>query len=139
MSSVVSGTPESPVTILGMPKQKKPRTEFGARLIDARLDRGMTQIQLAAAAGTTQRAISYYETGDGYPETQALIALAKVLHVSADDLLGIKLPKKERPRNDVRPETHRLWKKFQKVAALPERDQKAVIRLINSLASSKAA
>jgi len=29
----------------------------------------------------------------------------------------------------------RLWKRFQRVSSLPERDQKAVLRLINSLAS----
>lgn len=122
-----------------MPKQTKPRTDFGARLIAVRQSRGMTQIQLATAAGTTQRAISYYETGGGYPEAQALVGLATVLGVSADELLGIKPPKKGLEKDDLRPETRRLWKKFQKVAALPERDQKAVIRLINSLSSSKAA
>jgi len=31
------------------------------------------------------------------------------------------------------PETRRLWKRFQNVTTLPERDQKAVIRLISSL------
>jgi hypothetical protein len=31
------------------------------------------------------------------------------------------------------PETGRLWKKFQQVADLPEKDQRAVIPLINSL------
>jgi hypothetical protein len=30
-------------------------------------------------------------------------------------------------------EARRMWKRFQMVATLPERDQKAVIRLINSL------
>jgi len=34
------------------------------------------------------------------------------------------------------PETRRLWKKFQQVRDLPEKDQRAVIRLVNSLAAA---
>jgi hypothetical protein len=32
----------------------------------------------------------------------------------------------------------RLWKKFQKLLTLPEKDRRAVIRLLNSLATRKA-
>jgi hypothetical protein len=32
-------------------------------------------------------------------------------------------------------QTRRLWKRFQMMAELPEKDQRAVIRLINSLVS----
>jgi hypothetical protein len=31
-----------------------------------------------------------------------------------------------------------LWKKFQQLLSLPEKDQRAVIRLINSLVGTKA-
>lgn len=121
-----------------MPKQKKPTTDFGVRLIALRQARGMTQIQLAAAIKSTQRAVSYYETGGGYPTPQALIALAKALDVTSDELLGIKPVKKERTA-EITAETRRFWKTFQKVAELPERDQKAVARLINSLVASRQA
>jgi len=53
------------------------------------------------------------------------------LKVSADELLGLKPPRVDRVDDDA--ETKRLWKKFQMVTALPEKDQRAVIRLINSL------
>ena len=49
----------------------------------------------------------------------------------------MKPPKVERFEEDS--ETRRLWKRFQHVTSLPERDQKAVIRLINSLALASAA
>ena len=91
-------------------------------------------MQLAEAAGTTQRAISYYETEAGFPPAPAVIDLAKALKVSTDELLGVKPPKVERVNDD--PEERRMWKRFQMVSALPERDQKAVIRLINSLATT---
>lgn len=44
---------------------------------------------------------------------------------------GVKAIKADSRSED--PETRRLWKKFQQVAELPEKDQRAVIRLINSL------
>lgn len=115
-----------------MPRRKNEQSGFGVRLTAIRRLRGLTQVDLAEAAGTTQRAISYYENEVGYPPAAQLVALAKALRVSTDELLGLKPPKAD-PRADD-PETRRLWKKFQLVTALPERDQRAVIRLINSLA-----
>jgi transcriptional regulator with XRE-family HTH domain len=116
-----------------MPRKKKEDSSFGPRLTAVRKARGLTQVQLAKAAGTTQRAISYYETDDGIPPAAAVIALAKALRVTSDELLGLKPPKVE--RIDAAGDARRTWKRFQMVATLPERDQKAVIRLINSLAA----
>jgi hypothetical protein len=36
------------------------------------------------------------------------------------------------------PEARRRWKKFQQVMALPEKDRRAVIRLVNSLVMAKS-
>lgn len=118
-----------------MPRKKNEDSGFGARLVAFRRLRGMTQVELAEAAGTTQRAITYYENEMGHPPAAQLVALAKALRVTTDELLGIKPPKPD-PRADD-PETRKLWKKFQLVASLPERDQRAVIRLINSLARAE--
>jgi transcriptional regulator with XRE-family HTH domain len=87
-----------PFTIAtAMPRKQYGETSFGERLQSIRRARGFTQGQLAEAAGTTLRAIFYYETEAGSP-----------------------------PAADVE-------EIFQMVSELPERDQKAVIRLINSL------
>lgn len=120
-------------TASGMPRRKKEDTSFGPRLTAIRKARGMTQVQLAKAARSTQRSISYYENDDGIPPASIVIALAKALQVSADELLGIKPPRVE-PADDA--EGKRLWKRFQMIAALPEKDQRAVIRLINSLVAA---
>jgi len=116
-----------------MPRNKYCETSFGERLAAIRKARGLTQVQLAEAAGTTQRAVSYYETEAGFPPAPAVVQLAKALQVSTDELLGLKPPKVEGLNGDA--ETRRLWKRFQQVTSLPEKDQKAVIRLINSLVS----
>lgn len=124
-----------PLTIANaMPRKQYGTTSFGERLQSIRKARGFTQVQLAEAAGTTQRAISYYETEAGFPPAPAVIVLAKALQITTDELLGVKPPKVERMEEDS--EARRMWKRFQLVSELPERDQKAVIRLINSLAAA---
>lgn len=102
------------------------------------LQRGKAGAELAEAAGTTQRAISYYETEAGFPPAPAVVALAEALGVTTDELLGLEAKRKPAQRAAVSAEdteTRRLWKKFQQVQHLPEKDQRAVIRLINSLAA----
>jgi transcriptional regulator with XRE-family HTH domain len=116
---------------LEMARKKAGDEAFAKRLAAIRRMRGMTQIDLADAAGTTQRAVSYYENAFGFPPAPQLVALAKALRVTTDELLGVKAIKADSRSED--PETRRLWKKFQQVADLPEKDQRAVIRLINSL------
>lgn len=117
-----------------MPRRTYGETSFGERLQAIRKARGLTQVQLAEAASTTQRAISYYETEAGFPPAPAVIDLARALKVSTDELLGVKPPKVERLSDDT--EARRMWKRFRMVTVLPERDQKAVIRLINSLVAA---
>jgi transcriptional regulator with XRE-family HTH domain len=119
-----------------MPKKVQPSSAFGERLMRLRMARGLTQTQLAELIGSSQRAISSYETIAEYPPTAVLIKLAKALDVSTDLLLGLKVPRKApEPKED--PEMRRLWKRFQSVRSLPDKDQRAVIRLINSLVSVK--
>ena len=116
-----------------MPKKVQPGSEFGARLFRLRKERGLTQIQLAEAIESSQRAISHYETVAEFPPASVIIDLAKALDVSTDELLGIKASKKV--RDD--PEKQRLWRKFRQILGLSEKDRRAIIRMINSLAMHK--
>jgi transcriptional regulator with XRE-family HTH domain len=116
-----------------MPAKKPPQTSFGQRMFTLRKARGLTQIDLAKALGTTQRVISYYETGAPLPSASFLVALAQTLAVTTDELLGVKPARLKQEK----PQRRRLWKRFQRMESLPERDQRAVIRLINSLVASK--
>jgi transcriptional regulator with XRE-family HTH domain len=118
-----------------MPRKKYGETSFGERLAALRKARGLTQVQLARTASTTQRAVSYYENEAGFPPAPAIVQLARALHVSTDELLGVKPPKVDHLEDDA--ETRRLWRRFQQIASLPDRDQRAVIRLVNSLVASR--
>jgi transcriptional regulator with XRE-family HTH domain len=114
-----------------MPAKKHPETEFGRRLVAVRQARGLTQVQLAEATGTTQRVVSRLETVAEYPTVPVLLEFCRALKVSADELLGLKPPPKVEPPRQP-PEEKRLWRHLRVVAQLPERDQRAVLRFIDT-------
>jgi transcriptional regulator with XRE-family HTH domain len=118
-----------------MPRKVQAASAFGERLAELRAEQGITQIQLAEMIGSSRRAISAYETVAEYPPTAVVVELAKALKVSADELLGLKPVRIDRSKEDL--EARRLWKKFQQVLKLPEKDRRAVIRLVNSLVETK--
>lgn len=116
---------------LVMPKKVQPASVFGERLTALRKARGLTQVELARRIGSSQRAISRYETVADRAPAPVVAKLALALGVSTDELLGVRSTARPGPTED--PETRRLWKKFQRVLELPEKDRRAVIRLVNSL------
>lgn len=104
-------------------------------MVALRLARGLTQVQLAELTHSTQRTISYYETHATYPPVEALVAIAKVLKVSTDELVGLKPPPKERAPTQPPQQERRLWKQFRRFADIPERDQRVVLRIISTAAA----
>ncbi len=117
-----------------MPKKVAASSAFGERLYQLRRQRGITQAHLAQLIGSSQRAVSHYETIATYPPAPLIIELARALQVSTDELLGLRRTHFEEEQS---PDVRRLWKNFQKVISLPEKDRRAVIRLINSLGTAK--
>lgn len=62
--------------------------EFGTRVAQLRKIKGITQAQLAEILNVSNKTISRWETGDGYPDISLLKPLARALDVSIDYLLG---------------------------------------------------
>ncbi len=52
----------------------------------ARVAAGLSQEQLAAAAGVTRQTIGLIESGDYNPTLRLCIAICKTLHTTLDDL-----------------------------------------------------
>ena len=117
----------------------KKNESFGQRLAELRKLRGLTQVQLAEKLGSTQRAITYYENEADYPPVATIVELARLLSVSTDELLGVKINKPSQDLVDISndPELRRLWRKFQQIARWPEKDVNAVIRLINTVSEAR--
>jgi len=118
-----------------MPNQKEPTTVFGTRLLAARRARGLTQTQLADVIGSTQKAISYYEATSGNPSGDVITRIAKALGTTADDLLGLT-ETNDHPAPATTDE-RRLWRRFRQLLALPEKDRRAVMRMLDSLAKGR--
>ena len=59
------------------------------RLKQLRIEKGVTQKEVAAAIGVTFSAYAHYEQGIREPSNQILISLCKYFNVSADYLLGL--------------------------------------------------
>ena len=62
--------------------------EFGKWLRDCRIERGLTQQQLADRMFVSPPTISHWETGKRLPDVGTLSRLAQCLGVSADQLIG---------------------------------------------------
>ena len=63
---------------------------FAERLKELRLEKGLSQNQLAKATGLTHAAISRWESGLRQPTAAAIITLAGFFGVTSDYLLGLE-------------------------------------------------
>ena len=61
---------------------------FPQRLKELRLEKGLTQTELANMLGISQKSYSHWETGKNEPNLENLIKLADLLEVSLDWLFG---------------------------------------------------
>lgn len=69
---------------------------FGEFLATLRKEQKMTQAVLAEKLNISNRTISKWENGDGYPDITILPALAEIFGITVDELLkGERLPKDE--------------------------------------------
>jgi transcriptional regulator with XRE-family HTH domain len=101
---------------------------FGPRLARIRKGRGLSQRALGRLLGVSQRVIVYYERQSAQPPGALLVDVARVLKVSTDELLGIKLIKQ-----DLSPRDARLLKRIQRIRELPKADQQAVLKFLDAL------
>ena len=62
--------------------------DIGNRIRRLRLQRGLTQEELAELMGTSQAAVAMWETGARMPRADKLPKLAKVLGCSVSDLFN---------------------------------------------------
>ncbi len=63
--------------------------------------RGMTQRTLAEKLGTTEVTVSRYTSGQRTPNVETTVAIAEVLNVSIDQLVGYEAPAAPRQSPDV--------------------------------------
>ena len=65
--------------------------DIGSRIRTVRMERGMTQAQLAEAVGVGVTHISHIETGNGIPSLATFLDVVNALGCSADELLCVEV------------------------------------------------
>jgi transcriptional regulator with XRE-family HTH domain len=68
------------------------RRDFGRRIVQMRMERGMSQIDFARKLGIDRSRLGKWERGLHSPSFAQLLDLAKVLEASLDELLAGKKP-----------------------------------------------
>lgn len=63
--------------------------EFKDRLKELRIDRGLSQMQLAKELKLSQSAVAKWELGKTEPTASAIIAVAKYFNETTDFILGV--------------------------------------------------
>ena len=63
---------------------------FGNRILELRTRAGLSQAELAARLGLTNKAVSKWEVGRAKPSTQTIRKLAAIFEVSVEELLTLK-------------------------------------------------
>lgn len=64
------------------------KNRFAQIIKEYRISASLTQAELAHKLNTTQRKVSYWESGKIEPDLDTLIALAEFFDISIDDLVG---------------------------------------------------
>jgi XRE family transcriptional regulator, fatty acid utilization regulator len=77
------------------------RILFGLKLRQLRLDKALTQYDLADLSGLSVSYINEIEKGKKYPKTEKIIALASAMGVTYDALVSLQLSKKLEPIYDL--------------------------------------
>ena len=117
-----------PIIFISMNKSITP--SFGQRLASIRKARGLSQRDLAALSGISNRMIAYYEAQSDRPPATKLTTLAEILKVSTDALLGIESLHMDEPANS------RLWKRLKVVETLPPKTQRQIVDFVEVLAKA---
>lgn len=76
---------------------------FAEKLRMIRKERNVTQEQLAELLNVSRQAVSKWESGNGYPETDKLIVISRELNVSLDYLLNEEAVLEEKEKEEPRP------------------------------------
>ncbi len=111
---------------------KAPVTEelIGDRLRQFRKQRGLTQAEVAQKLGINQTLVSQYENGKLRLHGALIAGLAKVLRVSADEILGLR-----KPAENGQPRDRRFLKRLEQIEKLPGRKKQALLTTIDAYLS----
>ncbi len=104
---------------------KRERTAFGERLHTLREQAGLSQEQLGAKLGLSQRVYAYWERHPVALRPDQLLSLAQALNVSVDELVGTNGTKKRGSGP-----TGKMKQLFEAASRLPRSQQQKLAAII---------
>jgi len=102
---------------------------IGKRLQELRRARGLTQVELGKKLSMSQALVSDYERGRLRMNAGVVVAFAKALRVSADDILGLTKTR----RNGYF--DRRFLRRLRRMSKLSRRDKEALAMMIDAFIS----
>jgi transcriptional regulator with XRE-family HTH domain len=107
---------------------QKPRSPLGDRIVKARLRAGLTQKDLAEQLSVSQRAIAHWETNSVALRADQLAALADVLGVTVDYLMG-----REEGKSQKSMAAGKARQVFEEVNSLPRAQQQRILDVVQAM------
>lgn len=108
--------------------------DIGRRVAEIRKRKAITQVELAAQLGMSQSLLSRYERGALRLHGALVADLAKALHSSADEILGVQASKSNGAMAD-----RRFVRRLQKIEKLSKRKREALLTTIDQFLKETAA
>ncbi len=108
--------------------------DLGARIARLRKEQSITQVQFAELLGTSQQAITAYEVGRRRVPVSSLPAIAKLLSVSVEELLG-----EENRSTAKRGPAPKLQQQVERITRLSKTQQRFVMQVIDSVIAQASA
>lgn len=103
--------------------------ELGERIANARKAHGLTQQQLAEALGIAQQTMAHYEGGRSRLAVSMLPALAQLLTLSFDELMGQTANRRGGKRGPM----SRLQQQIAAIEQLPKAKQQFVSQMLDTV------
>ncbi|MFP1890271.1 helix-turn-helix domain-containing protein [Lonsdalea quercina] len=104
-------------------------TALGKRITALRKETGLTQVQLAQALNVSQQAVQSWEAGRRRIQIPILPAVAKILSVHLEGLLGEEAENASRKRGRA----SSLEQQLQVISQLPRNRQKLVSEILDAV------
>lgn len=125
------------VTTMSQALSKDEKAYFralGVRIAERRKELGLTQVQMAEVLDVTQQAYATYESGRYRVPVSMLPALAQMLMMDMETLLGTTA--KQRAKRGPAP---KYQQHIERISRLPKARQRLVIEVLESLLSQQGA
>jgi transcriptional regulator with XRE-family HTH domain len=100
---------------------------IGKRLRELRLQRGMTQNEVAGELGINQSAVSDYEKGVVRMHAALVAGFARILKVTTDQILGL-----EKPASNGHIKDRRFVRRLERIDKLTKRDRQLLLGTIDA-------